>query len=142
MKANGEPTGSGGVELNQLVDRIQHLKQEHAPLVSKIRGDAGMSATLRQELLDHLNEEEAEIITKMKAISPQVASRYRPSAAGTAVGAPAPSSTVSPRAAHRLTVGSLRSDLAQGGAPRNPGPSADARSSTRARLAIGSLRHR
>lgn len=157
--AANEPQSRAGSELDQLVDRIQHLKQEHAPLVSKISGDHGMSADLRSELLQHLNEEEAEIIAKMAAIAPQVAARYRPSAAGPNVGAPSrqvgggSSSQRPPRpgveAESRLTVGSLRADgpvLAAGPSRVAPAPAAPSGSSasvsTRARLSIGSLRSR
>jgi hypothetical protein len=157
MKPTGDMPPGERRELNELVDRIQHLKQEHGPLLDKISGDAGMSAELRRELLDHLEEEEAEVISQMAAIAPQVASRYRPGAAGPAIsarikplGGPAPAPV---ERESKLTVGSLRPDgraeppraAAQAAVtapeppPVQPSGGAVAR---RARLAIGSLRSR
>jgi hypothetical protein len=155
MKTPAEAQQSPSGELSQLVDRIQHLKQEHEPLVSKISGDAGMSVELRRELLAHLNEEEAEIITKMAAISPQVASRYRPTAmAGARVSMPLKPhepQAAPPAPSRGLTVGSLRDDPGAGAAdlrsaqPASIAPRSAAaapRPAARARLSIGSLRSR
>lgn len=156
--AENDPKMRPGSELDQLVDRIQHLKQEHAPLVTKISGDHGMSAELRTELLQHLNEEEAEIIAKMAAIAPQVAARYRPSAAGPNVGAPSGAGAgaraperqgrPAPERESRLTVGSLRADApAVAAVPPNraanqPSTPTGSSASRRAGLPIGSLRSR
>ena len=141
--------GGAESEVSILLERIQHLKHEHAPLLAKIQRDSGMSAALRSELLAHLRDEEAEIITKLAAISPLLAARYRPGAPGPAIAVrPSPKAGAAPQAAvphraagaddvQRLTVGSLRA----GAAPARS--TAPARTAGRqARLSIGSLRSR
>ena len=37
-------------ELSELVQRMQHLKAEHTPLLTQIEGDRGMSSDVRQAL--------------------------------------------------------------------------------------------
>ena len=147
--------GGAESEVSILLERIQHLKHEHAPLLAKIQRDSGMSAALRYELLAHLKDEEAEIITKLAAISPVLAARYRPGVPGpvSADKAPpnedaAPQTAAATRRAaaerdadvQRLTVGSLRAGATQA---RSTAPATAARTAGRqARLSIGSLRPR
>lgn len=84
-----------------LTQRIEHLKEEHDPLLAKITGDPGMNEQVRASLVAHLKAEEREIVDQIAALSPAVAARY----AG--AGSPAVSVRESSIA---LTVGSLRAE--------------------------------
>ncbi len=143
MKAPKNKARPETSELADLVGRIDHLKQEHGPLLARIEGDRGMAAELRRELLQHLHEEEAEVIARLAAISPETAARYRasglPQVGLTSAASPGTEPAGTPRS--RLTVGSLR-DPAPPGAPRSRAPSASPAAATTkvARLSVGSLR--
>jgi hypothetical protein len=129
-------------KLNVLTQRIEHLKQEHDPLLAKITGDRGMNEQVRASLVAHLKAEEREIVDQIAALSPAVAARY----------AGARSQAVSVREPLiPLTVGSLRPEpvwptprqgpvqAAQRSVPSGLGA---ARASSADPLRLGSLRRR
>jgi hypothetical protein len=128
------------LELSELVQRMQHLKTEHTPLLTQIEGDPGMSSDVRRALVSHLNEEEEELIAKIALISPPAAAR---AAANRTVLAPK-------TAPGGLTVGSLRQPVVRAW-PRMPrGPAAShapssasvGSASRRSTTTVGSLRRR
>ncbi len=125
-------------ELSELVQRMQHLKAEHTPLLTQIEGDPGMSADVRQALLAHLNEEEEELIAQIALLSPTAAARA--TAQRTVPGSSRPAG---------LTVGSLRQPVVRAWPrmPRSPavaGASAPVatQASRPALTSVGSLRRR
>jgi len=141
-------------ELGDLVARMQHLKDEHTPLLTKIKADAGMSAEVRAALLEHLNQEEDELAAKIAALSPAMAAEVRRPASASRAVFKAPRFDAKPAATKcsgsLLTVGSLRQ---QALAPRTYGPPSHANrlprlpgsaslSAAASRSSIGSLRNR
>lgn len=89
-------------DLRGLVEQLQQLKDEHRELLRVIGGDAGMAPETRQALLAHLLEEEDELMARIAAASAPGADAPAPGAGAPACGPRAP----------RLTVGSLRRELA------------------------------
>lgn len=87
-------------DLETLIQRMQHLKQEHRELLELISMDGGMSVTTRKALLAHLMEEEDELVAQMARAAPAATAGNPLAAAGVAP---------------RLTVGSLRRDSTERG---------------------------
>jgi hypothetical protein len=115
-------------DLKAQIDHLRALKEEHAPLLSMIAGDPGMSADVRRALVEHIYEEEDEHMTKLAALT----------GGGAGSTPPAPAAAAHPAAAPNrgLSVGSLRVD--------HPSPSPTSVGSLRAASphggSVGSLR--
>jgi hypothetical protein len=96
-------------DLNQAIGELERLKAEHAPLLRRILGDAGMAGDLKQSLVEHIYEEEEERIAEIAALTtgPRPTASPPPARPGLSVGslrsrAPHPAGT---------SVGSLRATL-------------------------------
>jgi hypothetical protein len=137
-------------DLQALVERMQHLKAEHTPLLTKIEADPGMSSDVRRALLDHLNQEEDELAAQIAVLSPGAPAKLRPAGRGSTAAPSEPRlrDPKSPAVAGRgLTVGSLRKDAARPGslpgvAPHAPAKDASGASGSLRRGTVGSLRRR
>ena len=89
------------------IEKLNALREEHAPIEERIRSDAGMAPETRRVLLEHLHEEEQEHLERIARESPEAAAKLS--------GQLTP---VSPRVRTGATVGSLRRPVSTAPAPR------------------------
>ncbi len=96
------------------IQKLNALREEHAPIEARIRSDAGMAEETRRVLLEHLQEEEDEHLQRIASENPSAAAKLSgeltpatpPAKPGASVGSLRPAVSRTP--ASRGSVGSLR----------------------------------